>query len=147
MIIEAALHHDPVDGARQIHVCSEEHDVLALQRSYRLRNRMLSACKLATEPTLWLTRRCSMTSSKFPLHLHEAPGQGQTYGRNSHWSIEQPVRRFEILSVTFVAGLFRMKHLLVATIRLVLARKVNCRGNFFHRQIANLRHLSTTCWA
>ncbi len=31
VVVETTLHHDPVDGSRQIDVCRQEHDVLSLQ--------------------------------------------------------------------------------------------------------------------
>ena len=45
-------------------------------------------CKslLVANGSLCCVSKWSITSSRFPVHLHEAPGQGQEYGRNSHCS-------------------------------------------------------------
>lgn len=34
MMAETGLHHNPIDSARQIDVCSQKYNILALQRCY-----------------------------------------------------------------------------------------------------------------
>jgi len=48
------------------------------------RNTMSSPCNVVM--LLWAVMRWTMTCSKLPCHLHEAPGHGQEYGRYSHAS-------------------------------------------------------------
>ena len=45
---------------------------------------MSSPCSVVIDLCTFI--RCGMTASRLPCHLHDAPGHGQQYGRNSHVS-------------------------------------------------------------
>ena len=105
-------------------------------------------CKslLVANGSLCCVSKWSITSSRFPVHLHEAPGQGQEYGRNSHCSKNENGEFYAHKIVkTFVFDFLRVQRVLLTSILVIFTREEDGGGDLFHRQISNRRRLPAAC--